>query len=222
MSIQDQGSFRLPDPSRAERDIPMASGGHCTAHTVIGDDHGVRVQAESWLELRVIHILAAKPEVVDLREQVCFRYGWNPKKLREHIFDVLVTTRDGRTIACAIKPAKQARSETFQAIMREVAWWVRETGFADEVRQITDADFSQVEQDNAMAMAAVAGADPESDEVAVRVVSGLSGIRSLRDLTAETGMEARGYRALIRLIRKGLIALVSHEPIGPDAVVRRC
>lgn len=221
MSIHKQGGFRLPDPSRAERNIPRASGGHCTANTVIGDDHGIRVQAESWLELRVIHILAAQPEVVDLREQVRFRYGWNPRKLSEHIFDVLVTTLDGRTIAYAIKPAKRARSEKFQVTMREVAWWVRKTGFADEVRQITDADFSQVEQDNAMAMAAVAGVDPEADEVAVRVAADLVGVRSLRELTGETGLGARGYRSLIRLFRKGLLELVSHELIGPDAMVRR-
>lgn len=221
MSIYFQDGFRLPDPSRAERNIPRASAGHCTAHTVIGDDHGVRVQAESWLELYVIHSLASRQDVVDLREQVRFRYGWNPGKLREHIFDVLVTTRDARTIACAIKPAKRARSEEFQATMREVAWWVRETGFADEVRQITDADFDPIEVGNAMALCAVAGADPDGDEAAARVAADLVGIRSLRDLTGETGLGARGYRSLIRLFRKGLLELVSHELIGPDARVRR-
>ena len=44
---------RLPAPSRADRDIQIASKGHCTAYAVLGNgaDDARRVQAESYLEL---------------------------------------------------------------------------------------------------------------------------------------------------------------------------
>jgi len=211
----------LPEPSQAERDITGASSHHCVAHTVLGDGHGAHKQAESLLELHNLFLLNAMMNVVGLQEQVRFYYGWDPKDPQQHIFDVVVTLDCGSRVAIAVKPEIRLVSGSFETEMQEVAWWVYEHGFADDVRIMSEADINPVDLRNAKILAAVREADPEADAVALEVVRGLpaGGGQSLRDLTLSTGMAARGYRSLIRLIRSGVLRLQQHEVIGPKVVV---
>ena len=145
----------LPAPSLAERKIALSSKGHCTAHSVLGDGIGVRMQAESWLEQCSFYILNAQHDVASMREQVFFYFG--AKRERHHIFDVVVTLRDKRQIAYTIKPENRTKSrmkhqmpgEDFLSHMQAVAWWVREIGFADDTRLISDYDLDPVELHNA-------------------------------------------------------------------------
>lgn len=211
----------LPKPSQAKRNITGASSHHCVAHTVLGDGTGVHTQAESLLELHNLFLLNAMPNVVSLQEQVRFYYGWDPKKQKQHIFDAVAFLDCGSRIAFAVKPEVRLQSGRFQAEMQEVAWWVDERGFADDVRIMSEADINPVDLRNAKILASVREADPEADAVALDVVQCLpsGGGQSLRDLTLSTGMAARGYRSLIRLVRSGVLRLQQHEVIGPKAVV---
>ncbi len=209
----------LPAPSRAERRIAAASKGHCTAHAVLGDGAGRRFQAESHLELSHLFILNAIPTVVDLREQVRFRYG--PADAREHVFDMVATWTSGARIAYTVKPEGRLASGRFLAEMGVVAWWVREKRFADDLRLLTDADVDPVDLHNARVVAAVRDADPEADAAARRATDGLVGGLALRDLTISTGLEARGYRALLRMIRTGGLRPVRKERITPLTLVLR-
>jgi len=211
----------LPEPSQAERDITGASSHHCVAHTVLGDGAGVHTQAESLLELHNLFQLNAMINVASLQEQVRFFYGWNPDDQQQHIFDVVVTLDCDSRIAIAVKPEVRLESGRFVTEMQEVAWWVYEHGFADDVRIMSEADIDLVDLRNAKILAAVRETDPEADAVALEVVRGLptDGGQSLRDLTLSTGMAARGYRSLIRLIRSGVLRLQQHEVIGPKVVV---
>lgn len=211
----------LPEPSRAERDITGASSHHCVAHTVLGDGPGVHTQAESLLELHNLFLLNAMMNVVSLQEQVRFFYGWGPKNQQQHIFDVVVTLDCESRIAIAVKPEMRLVSGNFETEMQEVAWWVYERGFADDVRIMSEADISPVDLRNAKILASVREADPEADAVALEVAQSLpsGGGQSLRDLTLSTGMAARGYRSLIRLIRSGVLRMQQCEVISPKAVV---
>lgn len=211
----------LPEPSQAERDITGASSHHCVAHTVLGDGVGVHTQAESLLELHNLFLLNVMMNVVSLQEQVRFFYGWDRKNQKQHIFDVVATLDCGSRVAFAVKPEVRLVSGCFETEMQEVAWWVYEHGFADDVRIMSEADINPVDLRNAKILAAVREADPEADAVALEVVRGLpaGGGQSLRDLTLSTGMAARGYRSLIRLIRSGVLRLQRHEVIGPKVVV---
>ncbi|PVA05270.1 hypothetical protein [Thalassorhabdomicrobium marinisediminis] len=211
----------LPQPSQAERNIAGASSHHCVAHTVLGNGVGIHTQAESLLELHNLFLLNAMPNVVQLREQVRFYYGWDTKKQKQHIFDAVASLDCGSRIAFAVKPEARLASGRFEAEMQEVAWWVCERGFADEVRIMSEADINPVDLRNAKILASVREIDPEADAVALEVVRGLppGGGFSLRDLTHSTGLSARGYRSLIRLIRSGVLRLQQHEVIGPKAVV---
>lgn len=211
----------LPEPSQAERDITGASSHHCVAHTVLGDGVGVHTQAESLLELHNLFLLNVMMNVVSLQEQVRFCYGWDRKNQKQHIFDVVATLDCGSRVAFAVKPEVRLVSGCFETEMQEVAWWVYDRGFADDVRIMSEADINPVDLRNAKILAAVREADPEADAVALEVVRGLpaGGGQSLRDLTLSTGMAARGYRSLIRLIRSGVLRLQQHEVIGPKVVV---
>ena len=211
----------MPQPSQAERDITGASSHHCVAHTVLGDGVGVHTQAESLLELHNLFLLNAMMNVASLQEQVRFYYGWDPEKQEQHIFDVVATLDCGSRIAIAVKPEIRLVSGRFETEMQEVAWWVYERDFADDVRIMSEADINPVDLRNAKILASVREADPEADAVALEVVQSLpiGGGQSLRDLTLSTGMAARGYRALIRLIRSGVLRLQQHDVIGPKVVV---
>ena len=103
-----QTSRLLPAPSRADRNVANASKGHCTAFAVLGDGAGVRMQAESHLELSHLFILNAKSAIADLREQVRFRYGPRGAE-RVNVFDMLATRRDGTRIWIAARRALKAQ-----------------------------------------------------------------------------------------------------------------
>ena len=221
------GGMSLPLPSRADRKVPAASKGHCTAHTVLGEAQGAIVQAESWLELCFLILLNADEDVALLEEQQRFIYGTGTKP-PEHIFDVVATLQDGYRIAYTIKPVVRLRGDSlsgrvFLEKMGKIAWHVEQQGFADTVQLLTDADIDQVDLRNAQMFAAVREADPEADLVANCVLEALpdGGCRTLRDLTLETGMAARGYRALIRQMRRGFARQVGRGVIGPKTDVMR-
>jgi hypothetical protein len=209
----------LPAPSRAERKIASSSKGHCTAHMVLGDGPGVRMQAESHLEFCHFLILNADPSIVDLQEQVRFRYG--PNYEREHVFDVVAARTTGSRIAYTIKPEVRLRSGRFLTEMQTVAWWVKKKRWADDVRLLTDADIDEVELHNAKVIAAVRDPDPEADLIARGVVATITGGVSVRDLTIATGMAARGYRAVLRLVREGYLVPARHERLTPQALVQK-
>lgn len=211
-------SFVPPLPSRAQRNIPLASKGHCTIHAVLGQGAGVRINAESWTEYRNMLLLNARPDVAEIREQVIFEYG-SGKKPSSHVFDLVAEFHDGRIVAYTVKPEVRLVSGRFLKEMREVAWWVREKRFADDVRLITEEDLDPVELHNAQIIAAVRGQQPEVDAEVIAIAKTAQQGRSLRDLTRETGRGADGYRALLRLVRDGVLRLEQRERITPMTLV---
>ncbi|SIO39348.1 hypothetical protein SAMN05444722_1854 [Rhodovulum sp. ES.010] len=207
-------SLTLPAPSRADRDVANASKGHCTAFAVLGEGAGIRVKAESHLEFCHLLLLNAREDVVDLREQVRFRH-----RRIEHVFDIVATLATGKTIGFTVKPEIRLLSGRFLEKMGLVTWHARKQDFVDEVRLLTEADIDPVDLHNAKILAAVRRPDPDAEHVARAVASGLVGGRSLQDLTVATGLHARGYRALLRLVRAGVLRTVRHEPITPKTLV---
>src|SRR5690606_1862357 len=151
------GGIHLPAKSRAQRAIPAASNGHCTAHAVLGENHGIHTQAESWGELCNLFLLNAMANVAELREQEVFLFGWNPRDLEKHVFDVVATLMCGTRIAYTVKPEAKLHSRpgnrnkngerydnrTFMEKMATVAWWATvETETYDDVRLVTEADIN--------------------------------------------------------------------------------
>lgn len=208
----------LPAPSRADRDIPNASKGHCTGFTLLGGEQGFVVQAESHTELCLMTQAAMRPEVVDLREQVCFLYGRNREF--KHYFDFVTILNDGRQLAYTVKPEARLTSGRFLDHMQTVSWWVRRYDFADAVKLLTEGDIDPVSLHNAKIFNALRDPDPAADAAARSVASETRGGVSLHDLSRLIGLEERGYRALLRLLRAGEITLVRHSRISPSTLVQ--
>lgn len=211
------GPLVLAAASRAERDVPAASTAHCTVNSVLGRGDGIRDQSESLLEFRHKLVLNSLGNVVEMREQVRFRFGLNDE--HEVVFDVFFILADGTRIVGDIKPEVRLQSDRHLKKLQEVAWWVCVRDFADEVRLFSDADLDPVELHNAQVFAAVREPDPEADAAAMALAASLEGGRSLRDLSQEIGMQARGYRALLRLMRDQELRAFEHTKIRPEIIV---
>ena len=210
---------RMPMASRADRNVKKASNEHCTGLVILGDGDGVVTQCESANESYHLLLLNARREVADLREQVEFNYGSRDEHL--HFFDMVATFTSGARIAFTVKPTDAVAAGGFLETMQVVSWWVRKSGFADEVRLLTKSDIDPIELHNAKILAAVRGSDPEADRAARELIAGLTGARSLKDLTTATALAERGYRALLRLMRTDLLAPEHHERITPSTLVYR-
>ena len=111
----------LPAPSRADRNVQNTSKAHCTAFVVLGDDSGTRMQAESKLELDHLKAQVDRRDVVDVREQVLFRFGHREELT--HVFDMVVTMTNGTRTAYTVKPEVRLVSGRFLDEMQTIAWW---------------------------------------------------------------------------------------------------
>lgn len=213
MSHPFSGGLRLPTNSRGNRRVPLLSKGHFTGHIVAGNGAGVVVETESYLELNWCLCLLSREETVSLVEQVAFEWHDRDGEWRTHYFDMVVTQRDHRAIAYTVKPEAKV-TDGFQ---REVAWiaaQARTSGFASDVRLLSDTDLDPVELHNAQLLHGLRVPDPEADTAAVSVFNAMSGVSTLADLSVRIGLDARGFRALIRLIRSHHLHLVHHEKIN--------
>lgn len=207
----------LPAPSRADRNVQNASKGHCTAFVVLGDGAGTQMQAESKLELDHLKAQFDRRDVADIREQVLFRFGHRDEFT--HVFDMVVTMTSGARTAYTVKPQVRLVSGRFVDEMQTIAWWVQKRGFAQSVRLLTEADIDPVLGHNANINAALRDVDAEADQAARTMARTLRGVASIRELTGRLGLEARGYRALLRLIRHGDLGPVCLQRITPCTLV---
>lgn len=217
MPIFSEGRV-LPAPSRADRRIANASKGHCTGFSVLGEGSGVRVAAESWTEQRHLHLQDARHDVVDVREQVKFFYGRSGKL--KHVFDMVATKSDGQRIAYTVKPEVDLESGRFIDHMQVVSWWVREKAFAKSVRLLTEADIDPTSLHNANIGLALRDVDVDAIAAARLAVGGLRGAVSVKNLTEVIGLEATGYRAVLKLIATGELVPLRHDRITPQTMVQ--
>jgi hypothetical protein len=105
--------------------------------------------------------------------------------------------------------------------MQDVTRHALDAGFCDEVRLVTERDIDPISESNARQLAAVRELDPEADHIALKIICELSGTETLKALTVRTGLNQRGYRALLRLVRDHYLRPVSHEIITPKTLVNK-
>jgi hypothetical protein len=216
MPIYSEGRV-LPAQSRGDRDIATASTAHCTAYTVLGEHSGTRRQAESYTEVCHQKIEAARTDTAGIQEQVLFTFGRQDEK--RHFFDMVVTKASGERIAYTVKPVARLKSGRHVEEMRTIAWWVQKKGFAKSVRLLTEADIDRVALHNANINTALRDTDPEAEQAARAVASGLHGAVPLNQLTKQVGLAERGYRALLQLVSAGDLAPLHSEKITHETLV---
>lgn len=217
--FEDENGFAiLHAPSIADRRPANASKGHCTGHIMVGEWPGRVLHVESWLEQNWAYCLEAHPMTKLLREQVSFDWRDGAGKRRTHYFDFLVEQTDGRRIAYPVKPEARL-TDNVNAELAAIARQAKATGFVDEVRLLTDADLDPIELANSRLGYGMRVPDAEADFAAAAVVATMSGVVTLGDLTSRIGRGARGYRALIRMVRKGRLRASRHDHLSHDTLV---
>ncbi|WP_158644598.1 hypothetical protein [Paracoccus jeotgali] len=219
--------FTPPLGSTAQRNVALTSRGQFCGHVVIGDSSGrgaiagapARViQVESHLEVCWCLCLALRRDIADLREQVAFTWWDQAGESRTHFFDLFVTRTDGSRIACAVRPARRTGGRLGRELPL-IAAQARASGFASDVRLLTDEDLDPVELHNAWLLHGVRADDPDADAAAADVLAAMSGTVSLADLADRTDCGAAGCQALLRLVRSGHLRPLHHERITSATVL---
>lgn len=143
------GTIVPPAPSLASRGGVV--GKHHFTGELVADFSGARVvYFESHLEMQVLEVLRARPDVADVAEQpprVTWRDGSGV--VRHHTFDFLVTLRSGERVAVAVKPAARVISSGVRVALAEIAAQI-DPAFAARIVLVTDRGIDPVEVRNAM------------------------------------------------------------------------
>lgn len=216
--------WKEPRPSRAKKPIPESSHGHFVVRMVIHDsdeDPGQISCCGSLSEYRTRMIALAEPDTVDVVEQVGPLHWTDEKNVRhDHYLDHVVHKVDGRRLGLTDKPYRQVT----EAFGREVAQ-VNDDGLKkrviDRLHLVTECGRDPVKLYNADLMRGCRDADDDADVEARAVVEGFGGEASLQVLVNLIGMGPRGFRAFVRLIRSGDLALAREEKISHDSMVVR-
>lgn len=209
-----EGSFRLPEPSLAQRAVQNGSKGHFTGQAVTGDGAGRVIGLESHFEFKGFLVLTARPTTAELFEQVAFPWVDANKEWRTHYADFVVLQTDGHRVGYAVRPMCYVTDEYCDELGR-VKSQALKAGTLSDFRLLTEEDFDPVTLFNGKLFHSVRIPDPEADLAAREVVSAMTGIVTLGELTDRTGMQGAGYRALIRLIRAGVL-----QPLNPGRLLK--
>lgn len=152
LAVLDDIGDLPPLPSRATRRIGKRNK--------ISSRGGVLVQLPGWerprvvyfeskLEQRVLFVLLARGDVIDLWEQPpLVRYFDDEGQPKHHFIDFYIVLESGRRIAIVVKPARIAARTKFMRELRNIRTAIRKD-FADDLVLITDQDFTRDEALNA-------------------------------------------------------------------------
>ena len=213
---------REPLPSRAAREIAKKSKGHNVCEAVLGDEPGRRFSFESNLEKRVAITTYYRPDVIDLYEQAP-GFEWVDNETGEvhvHYLDFVATFISGLRLGLIVKPEELVEKGDWRRKAQCISDCLPRM-LADKVCIVTERNLDPVDEFNAAWLHDVRRADPEADALAEALVCDHIGAARLADLRHELGLQGRGFRALVRQIKRRNLHLVRHEKIGPDALVAR-
>jgi hypothetical protein len=138
-----------------------------------------------------------------------------------HTFDFLVTLRDGRRIAIAVKPAAKVDSTGIKRTVELIAEQMS-PAFAGYVKLVTDKSFNIADRINAQLIHAVSDDnEPEDDAIVAKLVKKLRGETTVGKLVVASGLKGYGFRAVVRCIGAGHLTLTENCAIDDDTVVAR-
>lgn len=110
---------------------------------------------------------------------------------------------------------------SFAETIPQIADQAKRSGQYADVRLFTDQELDAAMLFNAKLLHACRAPIAEHDAVAREVVRNMTGIATVEQLVAETGLLGDGFRAIVRLIRDRTLRLRRHEHISYAAAVYR-
>lgn len=220
MMLMADGGIAMPKRLQTTRKVAKGRREHFTGQFTFGEDEGRTMDIESNTELRVALVTIARPDVVDLENQVPFEWVKPDGKTVTHHFDFRVLMADGKRRAIMVKSEYRRQQPKVQLELAEIAAQVT-SDFADEVVVMTERDIDPIELFNAEMMHEMRRPDLEADAGARRAMGELVASAQIQDLVDEIGLGARGFRAVVRLIRSHELELINKVRIAHEAYVRR-
>lgn len=213
-----------PRPSRAAKPVPRSGHGHFVVQMVIHDTDeqpGQISMCGSIGEYRTRLIALAESDTIDVIEQVG-PFPWTDEKGKQHghYIDQIVVKNDGSRWGLTDKPYRKVTA-AFEAEIAQVDAEARKRGAINRLYLVTEYARDPIKLYNADLFRGCRDADPEVDALALAVVIELAGEAPLLSLVAEINRGPRGFRALVRLIRSGMLQLVCAEKITPTTRVMR-
>jgi hypothetical protein len=170
----------------------------------------------------VLYLLAMRPDVATVIDQPeAVAYIDESGKPRSHTFDFLIILKDGRRCFVAVKTAAKASRSGIRHTLDLIAGQLS-AEVADSVHLITDAHFTRVDRFNA-AQAFECARFPiaEHDDVIDRITADMLGAVRISDLVEASGLEGLAFRAVVRLITRGVLAPAGTGRITPETYVVR-
>ena len=193
-----------PIPYQGQRRINPRSRGACRFFAVLPDLQAGRPRiygSDSQIEYHLQVLSLVDSSVAQIQEQ----FGPVPfvndhGSPAKHFIDLLITKKDGRRIAVAVKPTVGLKSGRF---LRELAQ-LRKTmpsGLADELRLVTERSFSRDDAFNAeLYLRFSLTPDRVVDERLTELLSGLSGSCSISEICVALRSGGRGFRSVVRAL----------------------
>lgn len=220
MKFTPKKGVAFPVRRKTDRKIAKGRRNHFTGQFTFGPDEGETMDVESNTELRVALVTLARPDVVGLENQVPFAWVKPDGKPATHHFDFRVLMADGSRKAIMVKSEYRRLQPEVQHELGQVAAQVT-PDFADEVFVMTELDIHPIEYFNAEIMHEMRHSDFEADAAARAAMGEIVATVQIQDLVEAIGLGARGFRAIVRLIRSHELELVNKVRIAHEANVRR-
>ncbi|WP_092043601.1 hypothetical protein [Methylobacterium pseudosasicola] len=185
-------------------------------------EHRRVIVFESELEHKVLLVLLARPDVVEVREQVApVTYRDADGVERQHRFDFLVRRRDGQRILVAVKPWEIALAHDLDDLVRRIARHVPRA-LADRATWMSERDVPRDAVFNASLIHCVrADGIPEHDKVVEDIASTLVGTTTVACLVAASGLAGDGFRAVVRLVDRGLLRIIGNGRLDYGTKIER-
>jgi hypothetical protein len=206
----------LPGEHRSSRNVHSKSRGACRPSVVV---HDREVMCESGTERDAAVIMAADPDVIDLREQPP-AVTWLDAKGTPHLhtFDFLATLRCGKKIAIAVKPMAVVKRTRFRETLNLIARHVPKS-FADGVKLVTDENLPLDEVHNAvLRRQMLRTSNPDHDALIKELVTE-HGRSSIAQLVEASDLKGQAFQAIIRLLASGIIRAVDNARIGHNTMI---
>lgn len=215
--------WKEPLPSRARKEIPRSAHGHFVVQMVIHDsdeDPGQISRCGSLGEYHTRMIALAEPDTIDVVEQVGPLYWIDSKNKRhDHFLDHVVIKADKRKLGLTDKPYRKVHKEFGDEII-QVCRDGQAKGVIDDLFLVTEYGRDPVKLFNAELMRGCRDADTMADTEARAVICAMQEASTIRNLVDLIGMGPRGFRALVRLIRAGVLTMLADEKISHESRVR--
>ena len=178
------------------------------------------IKSESHLETKLISIMKMRPDVVEVVGQAPMVNYIDPLgKPRKYTFDMLVTFSSGHKVAYAAKPLEKALKQNLKDQIKWISRFIPKNT-ADAVMILTELDAEGWRFSNAKLLHS-ALRERTTDEGALEAVRQVATEpTTIRAIVAATGLGARAFRAAVKLIALGELALTSERLITHDATVQ--